>query len=105
MAQASARFYRAIADQDGGAACDLLAPKTRSELVKSAHKACARAILAEDIPSVSRPRSVQAFGTMAKVDFDKETAFLARFQGGWKVMAAGCIERPQRPYDCQVQGG
>jgi hypothetical protein len=101
----SARFYHAVADQDGAAACDVLAPDTKSELEKTAQKPCDQAILEEDVPSVASPRTVEAFGTMAKVDFGGETAFLARFQGGWKVMAAGCSKRPDHPYDCVIQGG
>jgi hypothetical protein len=105
VARASTRFYQALADRDGAAACDVLAPSTRSELEKSAQKPCDQAILEEDVPSVTAPHRIAAFGTMAKVDFAGETAFLARFRDGWKVMAAGCTERPHRPYDCQLEGG
>ena len=101
----AAAFYRAVADGDGAKACAALAPKTVSELEKSAEKPCARAILEEDIPAVLDPRAVQTFGTMAKVDFGPETAFLTRFPDGWKVMAAACTDQPQKPYDCAVQGG
>jgi hypothetical protein len=98
-------FYRALADDDGATACAALAPETKSELEKSAEQPCEDAILDEDIPSVVDPRDVQTFGTMAKVDFGAETAFLARFQDGWKVMAAACKDLPTSPYDCAVQGG
>lgn len=98
-------FYRAVAEHHAMSACAALAPKTRSELEKSAGKPCEDAILEEDIPSVVQPRTVQRFGTMAKVDFDGETAFLARFQDGWKVMAAVCSDQKDKPYDCQIQGG
>jgi hypothetical protein len=31
--------------------------------------------------------------------------FLAAFPGGWRVVAAGCTPRGDRPYDCTLQGG
>ena len=31
--------------------------------------------------------------------------FLARFRGGWKVMAAACTARENHPYDCRISGG
>jgi len=27
------------------------------------------------------------------------------FPGGWRVVAAGCQSRGERPYDCVVDGG
>ena len=105
VTEVSARFYQAVSEHDGAAACDVLAPKTKSEVEKSAKKPCEQAILEEDIPSATNPHSIKAFGTMAMVDFADETVFLSRFQGGWKVMAAGCTKQPNHPYDCQIQGG
>ena len=31
--------------------------------------------------------------------------FLSQFPDGWKVVAAGCIPQPGRPYQCTVEGG
>ena len=98
-------FYAALAAGDGTAACDALAPKTRSELEKSAGRPCAKAVLEEDVPGVSDPTDVRVFGTQAEVTWRGETTFLARFQGGWKVMAAACTKRESRPYDCTISGG
>jgi hypothetical protein len=42
---------------------------------------------------------------MTQVRFAQDTIFLARFQSGWKVMAAGCSPVPGHPYDCRLQGG
>jgi hypothetical protein len=33
-----------------------------------------------------------------------DTVFLARFDGGWRVMAADCSPRAEQPYECQVKG-
>ena len=35
----------------------------------------------------------------------RDTVFLATFPGGWRVVAAGCTPRGDRPYDCTVAGG
>jgi hypothetical protein len=34
-----------------------------------------------------------------------QAVFLAMFPGGWRVVAAGCQSRGERPYDCVVDGG
>lgn len=98
------RFYAAVSDGDGAAACTLLAPRTKAELEESAGKACAQAILEEDIPDSGDRRSTQVFGTMAEVGRSGDTAFLAEFADGWKVMAVGCTARENLPYDCEVSG-
>jgi hypothetical protein len=41
---------------------------------------------------------------MAQVRFRQDTVFMAQFRDGWKVMAADCAPRPDKPYDCQIQG-
>ena len=81
------RFYTAVGDRDGAVACGLLAPRTKAELEESAGKPCAQAILEENLPNGGPPRSTQVFGTMAEVALSDDTAFLAEFADGWKVMA------------------
>lgn len=101
-------FYAAVQERDGAAACALLVASTRAEVEQSEGKPCARAILEEDIPAGERPVATQVFGTMAEVRYPQETAFLARSDQGWKVLAVACGTRPQgpeRPYDCAVTGG
>jgi hypothetical protein len=100
----AASFYRAFAAHDGLKACDLLAPATRSEVAQSAGKPCPQALLEEDVPSPGSPIRTEVFGTMAEVRYVGETAFLTRFDGGWKVMAVSCTHPPNQPYDCQVKG-
>jgi hypothetical protein len=99
------RFYAASAVGDPGTACDLLAPKTKSELEQSAAKPCVEALPQQDVPKVDRPLRVRVFGSQAEVTWSGETTFLARFQGGWKVMAAVCTPQSGRPYDCAISGG
>ena len=98
-------FERAVESDDGAAACDLLAPKTRDELEQSAGTPCAEAILAEDLPAAGASTESSAYGSMAQVRFTGDTLFLAEFPDGWRVLAAGCAPKPKAPYDCVVQGG
>ena len=103
--EVASSFYEAYAAQDGVAACDQLAPRTRTELEKSAGKPCDQAVLAEQVPTVAEPTDIRVFGTQAEVEWGGETTFLARFQDGWKVMAAACRPKAGRPYDCTISGG
>ena len=98
-------FYAAYTAGDATGACDALAPRTRSELEQSAGRPCAEALLEEDLPRVDEPLEVRVFGTQAEVVWRGETTFLARFRGGWKVMAAACTPREHHPYDCRIEGG
>jgi hypothetical protein len=98
-------FVGALDASDTASACGLLAPKTKSELEKSAGKPCAVALGEEDLPSPGAIETTEAFGTMAQVRFSEDTLFLAEFRGGWRVMAAGCAPEPGHPYDCQLGGG
>lgn len=99
------KFVRALGNSQPAAACKYLAPQTKSDLVSSAGKSCPAALKEEDLPTAGSVKVSKTFGTMAQVRFAADTLFLARFNSGWKVMAAGCSPRPGRPYDCQVQGG
>jgi hypothetical protein len=94
-----------VADGDGDAACALLAPATRSELEQSAGKPCPDALIEEHLPQVDEPVAVDVFGTAGEVRYDAEAAFLARYDDGWRVVAAGCTPQPPHPYDCKVTGG
>jgi hypothetical protein len=98
-------FHRAVAEQDGAAACATLAPRTRSELEQSAGKPCAEAVLEEPVENAAGLGTVEVFGTQALVGDGKAATFLARFPEGWKVMAAACKPSPGGPYDCSISGG
>ncbi len=101
----AARFYAAYAERDGAAMCAQLAPRTKSELEQSAGRPCEEAVLEEDVPEADEPAKVQVFGTQAEISWRGETTFLARFEGGWKVMAAACTPQRAKPYDCTISGG
>ena len=101
----AAAFHRAYEARDSAAACAALAPPAKSALQESAGKPCEQALLGEQLPTVGQPERVEVFGTEAQIRYDGETTFLARYQGGWKVIATGCSYRPHQPYDCTISGG
>ncbi|MGW1024473.1 hypothetical protein ACWD4J_12305 [Streptomyces sp. NPDC002577] len=102
-------FERALRVRDGGAVCQVLAPGTREEVVQSAMKPCAQGVLDEEVPSADAVpgavQSVDVAGRQARVVFPADTLFLSEFPGGWKIVAAGCTPRTQRPYQCRLKGG
>jgi hypothetical protein len=101
---AAERFYQALERNDGAAACDLLAPQTVHEVEQSEQARCASAILDEDIPAGGRVVEVRQYGTQAQAQTGRDTAFLAQFGDGWKIVAAACTAQGQLPYDCKVKG-
>lgn len=102
---AARRFESALAVLDGRAACALLAPETVVKLEESAGKPCADAILEQDLPAeADTVRDVEQYGTAAVAHVGGETLFLGRFDGGWRVTAAGCTAVLDAPYSCTVEG-
>jgi hypothetical protein len=104
-ATVATRLLTAVDDNDGVAACAVLAPDTASALEQSAGKPCARAILDEDLPAPAAVTGTDVYGQWAQVRLAGDTIFLAVFPGGWRVVAAGCVPRQNRPYECVLQGG
>jgi hypothetical protein len=98
-------FYSAFHRHDGSGACALLAPATRQEVASSSGKPCASGLLGEKIPQPGRILTTSVFGDQAQVRLGADTAFVAEFPGGWKVVAVGCTARPDQPYDCEVAPG
>ena len=71
--------------------------------------------MAPTAPSAPRGRAAGGRGTglvvvaghSAQVRYSGDTVFLARFDDGWRVTAAGCRRvstDPAVPYDCAVDG-
>ncbi|MFC3382520.1 hypothetical protein [Couchioplanes azureus] len=104
-ADVAVQLLTAVQSRDGAAACATLAPETLAEVEESAGESCAAAILDEDLPSPGTVTGTDVYGQWAQVRLTDDTVFLAAFPGGWRVVAAGCTPRDQRPYDCAVQGG
>ena len=102
-ADAAERFARDVT-ADISSACDLLAPQTRVQLEDSSEMSCAEALPQQDLPAAGSVRRVEVYGKDAVVHLEKDTLFLARFDDGWRVTAAGCTPNGDRPYDCDVEG-
>lgn len=96
-------FYSAVARDQGRLACRQLAPATRHEVAQSGEAPCSAAILQTGVPAQGQVVDVQHFGHQAQVRVRGDTAFLAEFPGGWKIVAAVCTPQGSRPYDCQVK--
>ncbi|MEV5973401.1 hypothetical protein [Streptomyces sp. NPDC051921] len=103
-AAAAAAFEAAVAAGDHVRACALLAPQTRQQLEQGEQAACPTAFAAQELPRTRGIRGVEAYGRQARVRMAGDTLFLSLFTAGWKVVAAGCTPRPDRPYDCLVKG-
>jgi len=99
-------FTRAEAT-DPAAACAQLAPETVKTLEKDA-PSCQQGLKDAGLPPAGERRGVEVAGHSAQVRYAADTLFLALFDDGWKVTAAGCQREssdPSQPYDCDVEGG
>ena len=92
-----------VADGDGTGACARLAPDTAETVAED--EPCEKAILDKDLPKPGQVVGAHVYGQWAQVRLDDDTVFLAVFPGGWRVVAAGCAPRSNRPYQCSVEGG
>ncbi|ADU46984.1 hypothetical protein [Intrasporangium calvum] len=106
---AASRFVR-LASDDVAAACDLLAPATRSKVTEDGGGDCAAGLRSADLPAGSATGpdvDPEIAGHTAMVTTGGQTLFLALFDDGWKVIAAGCTRTSAdlaTPYDCAVRG-
>ncbi|MFE9773308.1 hypothetical protein ACFYOV_16820 [Streptomyces sp. NPDC005931] len=104
-----ARFEEALGARRYDQLCAALAPATREDLEQTAGSPCGEAIggvvEAQELPMGGAVRGVDVYGDQARVVLERDTVFLARFPAGWKVTAAGCRPRPERPYQCELKGG
>ncbi|MEY2450964.1 MAG: hypothetical protein QOD92_538 [Acidimicrobiaceae bacterium] len=102
----AADFYTAVAQQDGAAACALLAPQTLHEVEQSAKQPCAEAITDEDLPDdLGLVSAATVYGNEAVVAAVGDTVFVSDFDGAWRIVAVGCTSQGDLPYDCEIKGG
>jgi hypothetical protein len=99
----TARFESALTDNDGPAACALLAAEAVRRLHDLRPEGCAQALPTLALPA-SPPSSTQVWGDTAQVQTTTDTVFLRRFPDGWRIIGAGCTPRDERPYQCKVDG-
>ena len=107
QAGAAADTFAAHVTKDPQAACALLAPRTEQSLEEDG-ESCAAALTGDDLPTPGPHTSVAVAGHSAQVRYAEETVFLALFDDGWRVTAAGCTRTspdPAVPYDCTITAG
>ncbi|THV29508.1 hypothetical protein [Glycomyces paridis] len=101
-AEAAASDFLAAVDRgDGAAACAALAPDAAEGLASSEDLPCAEAFAKADVPG-GAVESVEVWGDRAQVRTGADVLFLAELDGGWKVAAAECEARGDRPHECEV---
>ncbi|MEU4697903.1 hypothetical protein [Nonomuraea dietziae] len=85
----------------GDAACALLAARTAARLPDRG-QTCGQAL--NELRLTGGPvLSVSLWGDEAQVRLNGDTLFLHRYDGGWRVRAAGCTSKGENlPYDCEV---
>jgi hypothetical protein len=98
-AQLAAQFEEAVQGKQFGAACRLLSPDVQQSLDD-----CEQELQDAALPTVSGVADTAVYGQNGVVRWPTETVFVSRFPGGWRVIAAGCTPRQDRPYDCAISG-
>jgi hypothetical protein len=98
---ATAEFSAAVEHGDGERACADLVPKAAQSLA-SGGSSCADEIRKLGLHG-GDIANVQVWGDYAQAAVGTGTVFLTRWGSGWKVSAAGCTRRTDRPYECEVE--
>jgi hypothetical protein len=102
----AAGFYEAIANGDGAAACAALAPGAKAALEEQEGSSCTAVILDQHLPEAPGSGRVRVYGSMAQVSYASETAFLSRFDDGWRLTAVGCAPTTgDQPHSCTIEVG
>jgi hypothetical protein len=104
-ASVAERFYTALEERDGGAACSELKEETSDKLEQEEERPCEEAVVSLELPRGGSAAGTNVYLTTASVDLaEGGTTFLDEGPDGWKVSAAGC--RPTAadlPYDCELE--
>jgi hypothetical protein len=102
VAAVARSLFEAVDRHDGRAACAVLAPAA-AESLETGNSACKDEVTTVGLTGGPISR-VQVWGDRAQVRAGSDTVFLAQFGGrGWKITAAGCEPRQDRPYDCEIE--
>jgi len=104
-ADTATQFHSALASGDAQAACSLLAPGTVEKLEDGSDGSCAQKLGQLQLDPASKVQQSHAFGSNAQVQLDADTVFLTLSGDHWKITAAGCTSRGEKPYECEVEAG
>lgn len=109
-ADAVRSFEHAVRTGDGEAACRVLAPPV-VESLEADGDPCSEAILAGELGTALAERADDAparrtatAGVQAQVRTRSDVLFLTASGDRWLITAAVCDPRPDRPYDCRLEG-
>ncbi|MFC7598272.1 hypothetical protein ACFQU3_23385 [Terrabacter sp. GCM10028922] len=103
----AARSFLALVRSDPARACDLLAPRTFEHLAEDGDGECTKGLDDSEPPPGGDVRGATVAGRSAQVVLGDQVVFLARFDVGWRVTAAGCERQSTDaavPYHCTVEG-
>lgn len=103
-ADTAQEFHALLAAGDGETACGLLTSAAVEALEGDKPGSCAESLAELKLNPSSTVTDSRAFGRNAQVQLDGDTVFLTVSGNTWKVTAAGCTSRGERPYDCEVEG-
>jgi len=98
--QAAEGFLAAVASQDGARACDLLTPEARRALESDGP--CTSAVVELELPPAEAVTSAEVYGHHGVVAAGGQRVFVTRTDGGWRVVAAGCVPRGDQPPECEL---
>ena len=99
--------FARLAGTDPTAACALLAPRTLQQVTEDGDGDCAEGLKSDGPEPSSEVTSVSVAINGAQVVMTDQVVFLARYDSGWRVLAAGCTHDAGDdavPYDCAVKG-
>ena len=101
------RFYDAVREDDGQAACAQLGQSLREQVESQSGQPCRAAITRFEYEG-GAVVSAEVYVTNAKVDLRSgESAFLAQESGAWKLSAIACTAEDgkpaDRPFDCEAE--
>jgi hypothetical protein len=98
------RFHDELAAGHAGQACALLAPTTIEGLEDGEAGSCPDRLARLSLPQSGAVTDSRAYGRSAQVLLRDDTVFLVRSGNEWKITAAGCTPRGERPYGCDLKG-
>jgi len=103
----AARSFLSLVRSDPAQACGLLAPRTLEHLSEDGDGECSKGLDDSRPPTGGDVKGATVAGRSAQVVLADQVVFLARFDAGWRVTAAGCERQssdPAVPYHCTVEG-
>ena len=81
----------------------MLSDAALNSLESASTRRCPVALAALKLPT-GAVRSIEVWGGNGQIQLQSGTLFLAEFDAGWRITAAGCEPQPDLPYYCDLKG-